>query len=274
MDINKIYFNQILEKQGSQLNFKYLDDLRERVNEFETKFKKVSFFKKDIYKQPPKYYLQNKIKKDTKDIQESLKNNMVKLNKIYKDNIYLLDITQDVLIKKENKHIYNIFHVSILEYQKVNLFEDFILESDIFYTNSMRPITYASLGDELKVFLYDIIEDTLNCSEAYATYETVDGMEVKYHNKYFRHLLDTIYEFFVDLYVTNTEAIKLKNMFYELDSGLRCADYFNIYQTLESYGKNPNNHSMILNIINQVIDMEWDINMGILNENRLTHFLN
>jgi len=270
--IQKYYIDRLIEKTGGDIDLIKFAKIDKQIDDFEQKFKLVNFMKKDVYKQPPKYYLKNKIKKNTNDIQESLKTELIRMNNTYKDNIYLMDIEHNVLEKEENKHVYNIFHVSILEYKKVNLFDDFIAESDVFFSQSMKPQTYANISPEMKLYLYDVIDDTLNCSEIYTVTETIGDVTISYHNDYFKYLMDHIYDFFMDMYVRDKNAMKLKSLFCQLDYGLCCSDYFNMEEVLYSHGNNEKNRGLICEIIDLIIDMGWTISMGFLNDARLKQF--
>lgn len=269
MNVEKTYLQMLIDLKDEDIDLMYLQKLDQKIEEFENKFRDRVFFKKDVYKQKPKYYLQNKNKKSIDDIQESLKNELLKMNNIYKENIYMLGIEKKLLNKEENKHIYNVFHITIYEFQKINLYDEFINESNVFYNSSMRPITYSNLTRELKLLLYDMIDDTFNCSETFSKYETIDGIDVIYHNHYFKHLLTTVYDFFKDLYIYSDGVQALKKMFYQLDPTLKCADYFIIEDVLKAHSKNPKNHDLIKIILKKIIDMDWDISMGVLNETRL-----
>jgi hypothetical protein len=263
MKIEKIYFTKLLEKKSElELSQKKL----KRIEELEEKFKDIILFEKKIYEQKSKYYLQNKIKKGTDDIQDTLRRQIDNLNSMYEDNMYFLHIDKSILNKEQNKHIYNIYTVSIIEYKKINLFYDIILESDdTFYKEHFLPITLANLNTDLKLYLYELIDDTLNYSEIYAEYNEIDGTDLKNYNKYLSYLRNIILDFFIDLYSnTNKNILKMRENFQKLESQLCCVNNIPIFETLEKY-QTPDNESIINEIIDIVVSLDWTIDMSLLN---------
>lgn len=268
MNLDSLYVALLLKK-NPDLDIMICDKDKKRISEYEEKFKNVHFFKREVYEQPAKYYLQNKIKKNTNDIQDTLRRQIDNLNNTYEDNMYFIDIGKEILNKEENKHIYNIYKVSVIEYKKINLYDDFLLESDDFYDEKMRPIYFSNPTDDLKVFLYELINDTLNYSEIYANYNTIDDVEMKHYNTYFKYLKNTILEFFLDLFSNNEKINEIKALFDEIEPHITCTTHIPIYNTLNRY-YNVNKHKKnIERIIELVIELGWSIDMGILNINLL-----
>jgi hypothetical protein len=263
MKIEKIYFAKLLEKKP-ELDFS--QKKIKRIEELEKKFKDIIFFEKKIYEQKSKYYLQNKIKKGTDDIQDTLRKQIDNLNSMYEDNMYFLHIDKSVLNKEQNKHIYNIYTVSIIEYKKINLFYDIILESDdSFYREHFLPITLANLPTDLKLYLYELIDDTLNYSEIYVEYNNIEDVELKDYNKYLSYLRNIILDFFIDLYSnTNKNILKMRENFQKLESQLCCVNNIPIFETLEKY-QTSNNEHIINEIIDIVVSLNWTIDMSLLN---------
>jgi len=267
MNIDSIF----ISKQAELTKFKSEKEYQQTINkifEFEEKFKNINLFKQEIYEQPPKYYLQNKIKKETGHVQDSLREQIAKLNSIYGENLYLLDIGKDILQKEENKHIYNIFKFSIIEFKKINLYEDIILESDIFFSH-IKPSTFTNLTDELKLMLYDLIDDTLNYSEIYTDILKRDDVDIRYHNSYFKFLKQTILEFYVDVFTrTNPKIKELVDLFCILDNTLSCAIKIPMKQILSTHNT-AQNTDVISKILSIIAELEWNLEMEILNEDVL-----
>ena len=164
MTLEQLYIQKIIEKDDYNDN-DYVKT-QKAINKKEDEFKKITLYKRFVYEHQHKYYLQNKIKKGTDDIQEGLREEIERLNYTYEENFYYLNINKDILSKKENKHIYNIFKVSIIEYVSVNLFNDIINESDFFYSGIMKPITFSNLNDDLKLILFDLIEENFSDTDS------------------------------------------------------------------------------------------------------------
>jgi len=263
MQIEKHYFSKLIEN-GENLDLN--QEKTRRLEELEEKFKKISFFEKNVFVQKSKYYLQNKIKKGTDNIQDTLRKQIENLNNIYEENMYFLKIDREILNKEENKHIYNIYTVSIIEYKKINLFYDIIMESEDFqYKEKMLPITLSNLNTELKLFLYELIDDTLNYSEIYTEYEEIEGVELKNYNKYIIYLKGVIIDFFIDLYSNkNKNILRMRELFQKIEPQLCCANNIPIFDTLNKYNFETN-QDFIAEIIDIVVKLNWSIDMSILN---------
>lgn len=261
MQIEKMYFSKLVEKKPDlDLSTKKLN----RISELEEKFKNINFFERNVFVQKSKYYLQNKRKKGTDDIQDTLRKQIDNLNEVYEDNMYFLDIGKEILDKENNKHIYNIYTVSIIEYKKINLYYDLILEGyDNLYSEHLCPISASNLTDELKLYLYELIDDTLNYSEIYAEYHTIEDTDFKNYNNYIIFLKNMILDFLIDIY-NNSDVEKLKSLLNELEPELQYSNNIPIYDTLCKYNTdiNLNLISLVLDII---IKLNWNIDMGILN---------
>jgi len=272
MQIEKNYFTKLLDKKPeldlSQTKF-------DRINELEEKFKTIGFFERKVYEQKSKYYLQNKIKKGCDDIQDTLRKQIDNLNSMYEDNMYFLHIDKAVLNKEQNKHIYNIYTISILEYKKLNLFHDIIMETeDLLYRERFLPITLANLNTDLKLYLYELIDDSLNYSEIYTDFHTIDNVEFKNYNKYLEYLKNMILDFFIDLYSNkNGNVLKMRELFQKLEPQLCCVNNIPIFETLEKYNTIENSDT-IDNIITIIVELDWSLDMSLLNIEALNRIRN
>ena len=65
-------FNTKLIKK-KDINILEYYKISQEIEKLENKFKNINMFNRITYEQPPKYYLQNKIKKDTDNIQENIR---------------------------------------------------------------------------------------------------------------------------------------------------------------------------------------------------------
>jgi len=272
MDIEKYYMLKIIETDSFEPELEYRR-INQKLNDFKDKFKNINMFRRFTYEQPPKYYLQNKAKKNTSDIQEGLREEIEKLNHIYNDNKYYLDINKSILNKKENKHVYNVFNISILEYRKVNLYNDIILESDSFYYGELRPITLSNINNDLLNILFDVIDDTINLSQLYVDFD--DKNDIYYHNRYLEYLKDTIFEFFIDLFSDkNKDVIKIKKLLTKLDPHITSSLNIPLQETLDKYYGKTHFDSDIEEIIDLIIKQGWNLDIGLLNDELMTNIYN
>ena len=240
------------------------DKTRKNIERYEEKFKNTNMFIQNVYHMQPKYYLQNKNKEELCDIQEEQRAEINKLNMIYPDNFYFIRLEKNILDKQENKHIYNIFTVSRVEYIKINILDDVIGESDIFYSGDMKPFNYSNLTDYYKEMVYELIDESLNTSEMYISY---DENEFKYHNNYLMCLRDVIFNFFVELY-SSKPLIELRKLFIDMDSSLSIANTIKMKETMEQF--NDTKHKTKLEkILDKIIECKLDIDSNIINHNVL-----
>ena len=261
----------ICQKDENYVDFVENTKTRSRIQELEESFKNINFLEKNIYKQDPKYYLRNKKKQGTDDIQDGLRKKIEHLNNTYEDYTYFLDIDKTILSKKENKHTYNIYQVYIIEFKKINLFEDVIQGLDSFFPNRLQPFRMARLNDTNKLKLYEIIDDTINFCELFTKKETIETIEIKNYNKYLFYLKKKVLEFFIDLYDTKNQKIQeLHVLFSNLDKHCHISNTLPILETLEIYYKDEKHYDTIHQIVDILINLNWDITMSILNERTLS----
>ena len=261
-NITQIFTKKLMESKHL-ISFKEEDLLRNKIEKYEEKFAKYNFFVKYVYNMQPKYYLQNKNKTDDlTDIQEYLRDEIKKLNKLYPNNFYFIKIEKSVLAKNENKHIYNVFNISKIEYIMVNLLDDIINESDVFYSGDMKPFTFANLPLYYKEMIYELIDDALNVIEMYVSYD--DENDFKYHNNFMFYLRNIIFNFFVDLYKSKS-LLDLRKMILDLDGNLSLANYINIQKTIDYYNGKDKYAKKIDKIMDKIIICKLDITSNILN---------
>ena len=82
-----------------------------------------------------KYYVVNKKKKDNSNIQENIRQKVRDLNRIHKDNRYFFNLSQNLISNNENKHKYNNFDVSVVEFESVSVATFFKTNELLFHIN-------------------------------------------------------------------------------------------------------------------------------------------
>lgn len=268
--IQRLYDKKLLDSdlQDSRIHF---SDIYRQIDEYEELFKNTILYKQMIYEKQPKHYLQNKTKKTTGNIQESVREQIERLNEIYADNVYFMNVEKDVLEKDSNKYTYNVFKISIIEYQCINLMDDFIYESDSFYSGRMKPITYSNLSPELKLALYEKIDTMLKLKELYVEHD--EQNDFTYHNNFFQLLRDCVYEYFIELYTTiDPVNKKLYKLIEELEPASRSSAFTNLETVLEyNLEKHPD---IVEKIIDILIKKNWELSMNVLNVSLLEQIVN
>ena len=270
MNIQK-YFSTTSVKLGK---FKFdLDVIEEekKINKLLTFFKTVNLFFRSEYKQPPKYYLQNKVKKDTDGIQYAIRNEVDKLNNIYDEKFYFIKINKTILNKKENKHTYNIFHTTIIEYIKINIFDDFVSGIKGQYYSQENPLGLVNLSNQDKLQLYNEIEDSINSSQIYSDYDKEN--DFNYNNRYCEKLKKLIASFIVSNYTSKNKSIcqmyeEMKN----IDKHVESTSIINIHEFLEA-NDSTNNEKYIKNIMNIMIEGNIEYFSNMINMNYLKSLL-
>ena len=264
INLNQSFFKKLLNSKHC-ISQSEADKTRKNIERYEEKFKNTNMFIQYVYHMQPKYYLQNKNKEEVCDIQEEQRAEINKLNMIYPDNFYFLRLEKNILDKQENKHIYNIFTVSRIEYIKDNLSEDVICESDLFYSGDMKPFTYSNLTDYYKEMVYELIDDSLNLAAMYISQD--EENDFIYHNNFLMYLRDVIFNFFVDLYGAKG-LIELRKLFIDMDSSLSIANTIKMNETMEQF--NDTKHKTKLEkILDKIIECKLDITSNIINYNVL-----
>jgi len=259
--VESYYNSQIIEMGFYVSDLEYLK-VQNEIIKLKNKFIKTNICRRLEYIQESKYYLQNKKKKDTGNIQEKLRDKVASLNETYKDNRYFIDIEKEVQNKKENKHPYNIFHIKMLEYDQINIYYDFICKK--FQHDKLSPIIDANLNDKLKLKLYNIIDDTINVCEIYSDYDANNN--VKYYNRYFKYYTETVYNFFINLYSYRDKDVRdLRQMLKILDENILCSQKIPLLDTLKLYYGKSNKDDTVEKIIKLLIKMDWSLDMVILN---------
>ena len=263
MSLLKFYDSKIIEYDLFQTELE-CRDLQNKKTIFEDKFKSTDIYNKFIYVQDPKYYMQNKKKVSTESIQEGLRSEVDKLNHLYADNKYVIDIHKVISEKKENKHIYNIYNISILEYKKMNVFEDIILESNMFSQGDMKPLSFSNINTELTVKLYDMIDDTLNLCEIYTDMDV--SHDVKYHNRYISYVRKMIYGYFLDMFSKHDSKVsKLRKLLGIIDINSSSSMYIELENFLTSYYKKSHFDDEVEQIVELILELGWNIDIGVLN---------
>jgi len=254
--INKDLYH-IYQQKGS--NEEYL-----KIQKYENQFKKVNFFKKKIYCYGSKYYLQNKKKAEFTGIQESLREKIVEMNNTFPENYYFIDITKSIRSKEGNKHVYNVFNINLFEYQRMNLLDDIIAESEDFYSEMFFPITLSNLDSTLRIKLYEKIIKFLKKNEDKVDEDLIN--DISYHNKLLLLLKKEIYEFFIVLFKIDNNMKKIMKNLLILEPNCNLSECVDVEKMLNYFFVLNKKHLLT---INQVLDVylkkKWALSMNILN---------
>lgn len=254
MNIEQIYDQQIIKKNKFILDDEYIATNNEIAN-YVDKFKMIKMLNQHIYVQPPKYYLQNKNKKHNDDIISGLKTEIQRLNSLYDNNIYFVDISKKILSKDNNKHTYDVFTATVIEYNIVNLFDD-LLSSN---TGYMNPILLSNDHQLLK--LYNMIDDMISISEIYTL--TDNKNDIKYHNTLIKEIILLIYDYYFRKFNMNAMTT-IYDEIRKIDSKISIYPYLKISDYLYNEKYHMSHENEILNIINLLIDQDLQLDCVII----------
>lgn len=132
--------------------FKKEDECWVRVNDTLELWKELQFFKRNNITLFSKYYIVNKKKMDCSNIQESVRSKIDDLNRIHQNNKYFFHLDQCLINNKENKHRYNNFDISLIEYESLTL-SDLIINHPYLMNINLPYFYINSILDNVSSFI-------------------------------------------------------------------------------------------------------------------------
>jgi hypothetical protein len=268
-NIDRLFIEKIIDQDADYLN--HIEDNIKIIENYENYFEKIVLFKKFSIEKPAKYYLQNKVKKNEDNIQENIKLEIDQLNNQYPDNFYFTNIKKTILKKKENKHIYNVYTLSVTEYKRVNIISDILYETE-FYDSMYylyKPFQNINLPTIHKIKLYQDIEDAINLKEIYT--DTDEENDFNYHNRFLIYIKVVLYDFLANIFdIHNHLYLELLELISCLDKKVLSNDYIDMHTILQNNIDKPE----INRILDILIQLKLDVNSYLLNDNVLEKLSN
>lgn len=264
--IREMFNKKIIEKDLFQVYFDQSSSKNdEKIEYYENLFKDVNFYKKKTFDYGTKYYLQNKQKEELNNIQESLRDKIINLNYTFSENAYFLDISKETLEKTGNKHKYNVFKISLLEYNKINLYEDIILESESFFSDDFFPIQFSNISQNLRIDLYERLIKFIKKNKNLIDRD--EKNEIEFHDLLLINLKRELITFFIKLYKNDKHLDFIISEICKNEPSFKSKSVFSVEDFLEKLLKTPSsdNITLINKIMNIYILKKWDISMNILN---------
>lgn len=216
MKFENIYF----EKSNERLTLQQESDiLREEQESYYLNEKNMEeWYNYKLYQKNDvhlfsKYYVVNKKKRDNSNIQENVRQKVRELNRIHRNNKYFFGISQDLINNNENKHKYNNFDISVIEFECIRV-------SDIF--NNNWKLSKTNLPNRIK---REIMVNTVNFIRSNKN----EFEETDRNNKNFTHhseLLKQTYDFLncsIFNIFNNPFGIRLNQIVQ--NTSYRCCDY-------------------------------------------------
>jgi len=264
--IRKMFNEKIIEKNLFEVFMKFNDeDNLNKLEFYESNLQQVNFFKKKVFDYGSKYYLQNKQKEELNNIQESLREKVNHLNSTFSDNAYFLKIEKETLEKRGNKHNYNVFKIFLLEYHKINLFNDIIMESENFFTEGFFPLQFSNLPINLKIEFYEKIIKFIKKNKNLINLDEDNNIE--FHDLLLINLKREMFSFFIKLFHKDKQLKYVLSELFNSYPSMKCSPYYDIENFLELLLENPtpNNLTTIEKVLSIFVLKKWDISMNILN---------
>lgn len=250
-------------KKQDVINKMYSTETLDKLDAYIKMFKDINFFQRNEHDYGTKYYLQNKQKTDLNNIQESLKEKITILNDTFSSNAYFLSLTQERLEKKNNKHNYNVFRITMIEYQNINLYYDIILENLEFFNENQNIATRLKMGSSLKIKFYDKLTKFLKANKSLIEFD-IDN-DFYHHEKLLTELKTQYFKFFLKTFNPDKEVKSMLSLLYQYDETLKTSLIIDIPSLLNWFIQNDMEHDLCETIIDTYINKNWDINMLFLN---------
>lgn len=142
--IEKYYYESLNRLSNTVLNERYKreDESWMFVNDTLGQWKDIYYYKKNNISLFSKYYIVNKKKIDCSNIQENVREKIEQLNRIHQNNRYFFHLSQSLIENNNNKHNYNNFDISLIEYEYITLYDIIINNEYIMKLN--LPYTYIN----------------------------------------------------------------------------------------------------------------------------------
>ena len=150
----KMLTKMYTEKFAKMKSLKEINDLMnsekealKKIEEYNKLFETIEMYHKRTIPLFSKYYIINKKKHNSENIQEYIQSKIRDLNHINALNKYFFQIDRKVVDKEENIHNYNNYNISVVEFEHISLKN--VIDETIIHQLYLPPIVLLNLYEDI-----------------------------------------------------------------------------------------------------------------------------